>query len=176
MRESGGCPIEFPPLSQNISAATQSNATDAASTSGNSAVAQAFAQLGNDLQSGNLQRAQQDFTNLQQDLTQISSHKAAGYQGHHRHYTESSQSSSSSSQQTDPISQAFNTLAQGLQAGNLSGAQSGFSALQNDLHQIGGFLTAGSPGTSSTAVPPSNGSLNVTARFPVVLSKITHTR
>jgi hypothetical protein len=50
-----------------------------------------------------------------------------------------------------------------LQAGNLSGAQSAFAALQNDLQQIGGFLTGGSNGTSSTAAPSSPGSLNVTA-------------
>jgi len=72
-------------------------------------------------------------------------------------------SQSSSSQQSNPIVQAFSTLAQDLQAGNLSGAQSAFSALQNDLQQIGGFLTAGSNGASSTAAPSSAGSLNVTA-------------
>jgi len=109
-----------------------------------------------------LQGAQQDFTKLQQDLSQSSSQQVEGHHGHHHHHAESSQSSSSSSQ-NNPIVQAFSALAQDLQAGNLSGAQSAFSALQNDLQQIGGFLTAGSNGASSTAVPSSAGSLNVTA-------------
>jgi hypothetical protein len=114
-----------------------------------------------------LQGAQQDFTNLQQDVQQSSSQQVGGHHGHHHHRAESSQSSSSSSssssQQTNPISQAFSALAQDLQSGNLSGAQSAFSALQSDLQQIGGFLTAGSNGTSGAAAPSSTGSLNVTA-------------
>ena len=157
---------DFATLSQNISAATQSSGTTTPATNASPA-AQAFAQLGQDLQSGNLQGAQQDFTNLQQDLQQSSSQQAGGHHGHHHHRTESSQSSSSSSssssQQANPISQAFSALAQDLQSGNLSGAQSAFSALQSDLQQIGGFLTAGSNGTSGAAAPPSTGSLNVTA-------------
>ena len=154
---------DFATLSQDLSATSQSGATNSNSATGASAVAKAFAQLGQDLQSGNLQGAQQDFTTVQQDLQQITSQLAGGHHGHHHHRVESSQSSDSSSQQTNPISQAFRTLAQDLQAGNLSGAQSAFSALQNDLQQIGGFLTAGSNGTSGTAVPSSTGNLNVTA-------------
>jgi len=154
---------DFTTLSQNLSAASQISAAAANSATGAGAVAQAFAQLGRDLQSGNLQGAQQDFTSLQQDVQQISSQQAGGHHGHHHHHVESSQSSDSSSQQSNPLVQAFSTLAQDLQAGNLSGAQSAFSALQNDLQQIGGFLTAGSNGTASTAVPSSTGSLNVTA-------------
>jgi outer membrane protein assembly factor BamD (BamD/ComL family) len=158
---------DFATLSQNLSNASQNTAaanaaaTPAATTSTNPVV-QAFAQLGQDLQSGNLQGAQQDFTNLQQDLSQSSSQQVEGHHGHHHHHAESSQSSSSSSQ-SNPIVQAFSSLAQDLQAGNLSGAQSAFSALQNDLQQIGGFVTAGSNGTSSAAVPSTAGSLNVTA-------------
>jgi hypothetical protein len=117
-----------------------------------------FQHLGQDLKSGNLQGAQQDLTNLQQDLQLISSQQV----GRHHHHAESSPSSTSP-QQANPIAQAFKTLAQDLQAGNLSGAQSAFAILQNDLQQIGGFLTPGSKGTSSTAVPSSTGSLNVTA-------------
>ena len=155
---------DFATLSQNLSGAGPSAAanTNTAAATSNSPLLQAFTQLGQDLQSGNLQGAQQDFTNLQQDLQQISSQQVGGHHRHH-HHAESSQSSSSSSQQTNPIVQAFSTLAQDLQAGNLSGAQSAFATLQNDLQQIGGFLTAGSNGASSTAVPSSTGSLNVTA-------------
>jgi hypothetical protein len=122
-----------------------------------------FQQLGQDLQSRDLRAARQDFAGLQQDVQQNTSQQVGG-QHHHHHHAESSQSSSSSSsQQANPIAQAFRALAQDLQAGNLSGAQSAFATLQNDLQQIGGFLTAGSSGTSSTAVPSSTGSLNVTA-------------
>lgn len=155
---------DFATLSQNLSGAGPSAAanTNTAAATSNSPVLQAFAQLGQDLQSRNLQGAQQDFTNLQQDLQQISSQQASGHH-HHHHHAESSESSSSSTQQSNPIVQAFSALAQDLQAGNLSGAQSAFSALQNDLQQIGGFLTAGSNGASSTALPSSAGSLNVTA-------------
>jgi len=156
---------DFATLSQNFPGASQSAAasTNAVATASNNPVLQAFAQLGQDLQSGNLQGAQQDFTNLQQDLQQNSSQQVGGHHHHHHHHAESSQSSSSSSQPGNPITQAFSTLAQDLQAGNLSGAQSAFATLQNDLQQIGGFLTAGSNGTSSAAVPSTTGSLNVTA-------------
>jgi outer membrane protein assembly factor BamD (BamD/ComL family) len=157
---------DFATLSQNLSAASQSRGTTTPATN-NSPAAQAFAQLGQDLQSGNLQGAQQDFANFQQDVQRSSSQQVGGHHGHHHHHAESSQasstSSSSSSQQSNPISQAFGALAQDLQAGNLSGAQSAFSALQNDLQQIGGFLTAGSNGIGSTPAPSSTGSLNVNA-------------
>jgi hypothetical protein len=150
---------DFTTLSQNLSAANQTSAATAnPASSGHTTIAQAFSQLGQDLQAGNLQGAPQDFTNLQQNVQQASGQQVGG---HHHHHTENSPDSSS--QQTNPLVQAFATVAQDLQAGNLSGAQSAFSALQNDLQQIGGFLPAGSNGASSTAVPATAGSLNVTA-------------
>jgi hypothetical protein len=105
---------DFTTLSQNLSGASQSSAASANFATGNNAIAKALAQLGQDLQSGNLQGAQQDFTNLQQDVQQISSQQVGGHHAHHHHHTESSQSASS--QQTNPIAQAFSTLAQDLQA------------------------------------------------------------
>src|SRR5216683_238127 len=152
---------DFASLSQDLTGAGQRSTASTNSAAGTSTVAQAFTQLGQDLRSGNLQGAQQDFTRLQHDLQQISSPQVEGHHHHHHHHTESSESSSSS-QHANPIVQAFSTLAQDLQAGNLSGAQSAFAALQNDLQQIGGFLPGGSNGTSSTAAPSSAGSLNVT--------------
>ncbi len=157
-------------------AATTTGATTTASTStaGSGTVAQQFAQLGQDLQSGNLQAAQQDYTNIQQTAQQGGAQngvqQAGGHHrhGHHHHggQMQSASSSSSSSQQSNPISAAFSTLSQDLQAGNLSGAQSAFATLQNDLQQIGGFTSSGSGGTgspSSTSASTSTGSLNVTA-------------
>jgi outer membrane protein assembly factor BamD (BamD/ComL family) len=160
---------DFTTLSQNLSSASQAGATAANPAAAGNSIAQAFSQLGQDLQSGNLQGAQQDFTNLQQDVQQAAGQQqVGGHHGHHHHHAESAQSSSSSSsssssQQTNSLVQAFSSLAQDLQAGNLSGAQSAFSALQNDLQQIGGFLQAESGGTSGAAVPAVGGNLNVSA-------------
>lgn len=154
---------DFATLSQNFPGAGQSSAATANAPNGNGSVAQAFTQLGQDLQSGNLKAAQQDYANLQQDVQQNDGQQVGRHHGHHHHHTESAQSSSPSSQQSNPIAQAFGTLAQDLQAGNLSGAQSAFATLQNDLKQIGGFLPGGSSGASSASVPSSTGSLNVSA-------------
>jgi hypothetical protein len=144
---------DFTNLSQNIPGASQT---------GSNPVLQALTQLGKDLQAGNLQAAQQDYSTVQQDAEQIAA-QVRGHHGRHHHHTESSQSSSSISQQANPIAQAFSTLAQDLQAGNLSGAQSAFAALANDLQQIGGLVTGGSNGASGTAAPPGAGRLNVSA-------------
>jgi len=75
---------------------------------------QEFQQLGQDLQSGNLSAAQQDFATLQQ----------LGPQG---------SSASSSAQSSNPIAQEFNQLAQDLQSGNLSSAQQDYSNIQQDF-------------------------------------------
>lgn len=151
-------------LSSNLFAAggVQNSQSSQNHVSGFQQIRTEFQQLGQDLQSGNLQGARQDFTNLQQDLQQISSQQVGGRHRHH-HHAESPETSSSSAQHSNPIGQAFSALAQDLHAGSLSGAQSAFAALQNDLQQIGGFLTAGSSGASGTALPSSAGSLNVTA-------------
>jgi len=166
----------FPGASQTGAAAATTTAATTANTSttGNGTVAQQFAQLGQDLQSGKLQAAQQDYTNLQQTAQQGGAQngvqQAGGHHrhGHHHHggHLQSASSSSASSQQSNPIAAAFSTLAQDLQAGNLSGAQSAFATLQNDLQQIGGFTSSGSGGTgslSSTSASSGTGSLNVSA-------------
>lgn len=72
-----------------------------------------FQQLGQDLQSGNLSAAQNDFATLQQ---------LQGQSG-----------SSSSTQSTGSITQDFNQLAADLKAGNLTAAQQDFTAVQKDL-------------------------------------------
>jgi len=80
-----------------------------------------FQQLGQDLQSGNLARAQSDFATLTQELpqTQQRSGAAAGTS-------------------TSAIAQAFQTLGQDLQAGNLSAAQQDFATIQQDAQQASG--------------------------------------
>jgi outer membrane protein assembly factor BamD (BamD/ComL family) len=76
-------------------------------------IQQEFQQLGQDLQSGNLSAAQQDFATLQ-SLTP---------QG----------SSASSTQSNNPIAQEFSQLSQDLQSGNLSAAQQDFAQIQQSL-------------------------------------------
>jgi outer membrane protein assembly factor BamD (BamD/ComL family) len=129
-------------------------ATAAAST----AYAQELTQLGKDLQSGNLQAAKQDYTTLQQQLQQTFA--AAGGHRHHHHIENSNSAQNPSS--TNPIVQAFSTLAQDLQAGSLSGAQSAFATLQNDLQQIGGFATAGLSTAASASPFAASSALNIT--------------
>jgi hypothetical protein len=72
----------------------------------------AFAQLGQDLQSGSLSQAQADFATLQSDLPQ------------------NGQNSSSA------IGQDFNSLGQALKAGNLTSAQQAFSKVQTDVQNV----------------------------------------
>jgi outer membrane protein assembly factor BamD (BamD/ComL family) len=67
---------------------------------------QSFSQLGQDLQSGNLSAAEQDFLSLQQVNPQSSS-----------------TSSTASTSSNNPITQAFQQLQTDLQSGNLTGAQ-----------------------------------------------------
>src|SRR5476649_933752 len=67
-----------------------------------------FAQLGQDLKSGNLSQDQADFATLSKDLPQ-------------------GQPASSS-----PLGQDFNTLAQALKSGNITSAQQAFTSLQTD--------------------------------------------
>ena len=80
----------------------------------------------------------------------ITEASAKSHRHHHRHHHVESSSNSSSSQQSSSQAQDFNQLANSLQSGNLSAAQSAFSTLQNDIQQIGG-----------TGVPATAGSVNV---------------
>jgi len=144
---------DFSALSQNIPSTAQSSTNPAL---------QAFTQLGQDLQSGNLQAAQKDYTTVQQDTQQQNSGLVHGHRGHHHDQPQGSQSSSSS-QQSNPIAQAFGTLAADLQGGNLSGAQSAYTTLASELQQIGASFTGLSSTTGGTAAPAIAGSLNVTA-------------
>jgi hypothetical protein len=76
-----------------------------------------FQQLGQDLQSGNLTQAQQDFATLSQNLPS---------------------SSTTGTTTTNPLTQAINQLGTDLQAGNLSAAQQDFTTIQQDVQQIAG--------------------------------------
>ena len=158
---------DFTTLSNSLPSVSQNSGipiNDSAAPTNTNPVAQAFAQLGQDLQSGNLSAAQQDFTTIREDSTQQLNVSPVQIHHLHHHRVESSEgsSSSSSSQQVNPILQDFTKLAQSLQSGNLQSAQQAFSTLQTDLQQIGGFITSQSGGAGSTAAPPTAARLNVT--------------
>jgi len=154
---------DFATLSQNFPGATRGGGGNVSpsTAAGSNPVTQAIAQLGNDLQSGNLSAAQSDFTTLQQDLQQQIGGQGGPIRGHghhHRHHAGNSQDFSSATQlsQNNSITREFSLLAQSLQGGNLQGAQNAFATLQNDLQQIGGFSSAASSGAGSSAAASLN--------------------
>ena len=125
-------------LSQNGSTSTSTTSASSASASENSSpIAQAFNQLAQDLQSGNLSAAQSDYSTIQQDFQSMAS------QGHHHHHKLSGSEDSQGSQ-------LFAQLGQDLQSGNLSNAQSDFGSLQQLLQ-----------GNSSTSAPSGSASGNI---------------
>jgi len=101
---------------------------------------QEFAQLGQDLQSGNLSAAQQDFATIQQDM-QSNAVQSGGHR-HHHHGGENA------------ISSLFSQLGQALQSGDLSTAQQVFSTMQQDFQQ------AGQSTSGTTEVQPNAVSVN----------------
>jgi outer membrane protein assembly factor BamD (BamD/ComL family) len=145
------------PGQQAQSATATSTTTAASGSQSTNPISQAVAQLGSDLQSGNLSAAQSDFNTLQQDLQQpggVSSHRF-----HHHHggpILEDSQGG-----QNSPAT-LLGELGQELQSGNLTAAQQTYSNLQQDFQQfIGGNGSASS--SSASASTAANSSLNVSA-------------
>jgi hypothetical protein len=82
-----------------------------------------FQKVGQDLQSGNLSRAQADFATLSQELP--SGQQTSG----------STATSSTTTGPTSTIAKAFQTLGQDLQAGNLAASQTDFAAIQQNAQQ-----------------------------------------
>jgi soluble cytochrome b562 len=82
-----------------------------------------FQQLGQDLQSGNLAAAQQDFSGLTQATSQTSG---------------STQTASSNAQIPGfgSMVQELSTLGQALQSGNLSAAQQAYKTVQQDMQSV----------------------------------------
>jgi outer membrane protein assembly factor BamD (BamD/ComL family) len=140
---------DFATLTQNVPSAQQNT---------NSPIAQAFSALGQALQSGNLTQAQQDFATIQQDTQQ-----RAGHVFRH-HHGGGGGSQNAQNTQDNPIAQDFNSLAQALQSGNLSAAQSAFAALEQGLDQFqsGAFGSSGGSGTTSQTAGTTGSTLNVT--------------
>lgn len=88
-----------------------------------------FQQLGQDLQSGNLSAAQSDFVTLTKLVPKLASAVASSSSA-------SASSTSSSSQSANPLLQNFSQLAQDLQSGNLSAAQSDYTNIQQDFQHF----------------------------------------
>jgi outer membrane protein assembly factor BamD (BamD/ComL family) len=113
------------------------------STQSNYPIAQAFTQLGEDLQSGNLSAAQQDYSTIQQDFQNQASQNQAGPTGSHHHHHHGGGSNA--------INQLFDQLGTELQAGDLATAQQTYSSLAQQL---------GQSSTSSSTDLPSPPTLN----------------
>jgi hypothetical protein len=114
-------------LDPNLATSSTSSTSSASTT--NNPIEQAFAQLAQDLQSGNLSAAQQDYSTIQQDMQSAS----ATHGHHHHHHSESSQESGDD----NTLEQLFGQLGQDLQSGNLSAAQQDYTSLQQQFQQIG---------------------------------------
>lgn len=142
-----------------------------------------FQQLGQDLQSGNLSQAQQDYatltsalpSNQQQnsnsliaqafeqlgqalqsgDLATIQQdiQQNQGAQGHHRHHHSQNAQGPSSSGQNSIIGQALSALNSALQSNNITAAQQAFSSLTQALESQFGTYL----GNGSSASTSSNG-------------------
>jgi len=108
---------------------------------------QEFQQLGQDLQSGNLSAAQQDYAKLQQD-----SPIAVKSLIHHRHPHRMGGGESGSNNGSSQVSQLFSELGQELQSGNVSAAQQAYSSLLQDLPQLGAPSVPGGSSQSGVSV------------------------
>ena len=121
-----------------------STASSSSTSQSDNPIAQAFTQLAKDLQSGNLSAAQQDFATIQQDFkNQATQSQTQAPQGHHHHHGGGGSSE---------ISQLLDQLGTALQSGNLSSAQSAFTALQQQFQQsapASASQTASSQSTSN---------------------------
>jgi outer membrane protein assembly factor BamD (BamD/ComL family) len=126
---------------QNNTSSTSSLTSTSSSQSSNP-LEQAFSQLGQDLQSGNLSAAQQDYENIRQDM-QSQTQQAQGH-GHHHHH-------GGGSDEQNSISQLFQQLGQELQSGNLSAAQQSYNTLAQDLQSFGVSSTQSSQSASSSS-------------------------
>ena len=124
----------------NLLGAPSSPSSSAASPSGTSTAQTEFQQLGQDLQSGNVSAARQDFATIEQNVRQRTSQIIH----HHHHFSGAGAQSNSA----DSLSQEFGTLGQDLQSGNLSAAQSAFTQLQQSLQNADPFASL-DPGSSA---------------------------
>jgi cob(I)alamin adenosyltransferase len=131
--------------------ATASSSSTSAISSSNSPVQQAWDQLQQDLQSGDLGGAQQDYFNLMQALQDM-----GGLQ------YERSRQYRANSEQAEAVQQDFSSLGQALGTGNLANAQSAFASLKQDLQEYSAAgYSANSTNTSAGSAMGNSSELNV---------------
>jgi hypothetical protein len=87
---------------------------------------QDLGELGDDLQSGDLNAAEQDFSALQLDGGKTNATSGSSS-------ASSTSGSSTAAQSNNPISQAINQLSVDIQTGNLTAAQQDYSNIQQDV-------------------------------------------
>jgi len=135
------------------------NSTSATGTS-QPTLGQAFNALGQALQSGNLTAAQQDFSTIQQDLQKAGQ---GHFHHHHGHGSGLLSELASAGQANNSASQAFGSLAQALQAGNLSSAQQAYATIQQDMQLFALASPFGASATAGAASSAPSATLSVTA-------------
>lgn len=114
-------------------------------------------QLGQDLQSGNLSRAQSDFSVFKQDLQ-----REVAVSTHRLHRQRGAPIFETSRNGQDNPGTRFGLLGRQLQSGNLAAAQQTYSALQEDFLQFIGGNASSLPTAASAPITASPG-LNVSA-------------
>jgi hypothetical protein len=137
---------------------TATASTSSSSSSTSNPVAQAFNQLGTDLQSGNLSAAQKDFSTVQQDLQ--SQGVPPTNRLHHHHHIGSGGGSGTPPNSPLPnlpapppsLLQDLNQVGQNLTSSNLAGAQQAYATLQQELQQFA--LGGGTQSSTLLAQPP----------------------
>jgi hypothetical protein len=139
-----------------------------------------LAAVGNALQSGDLAGAQSAFATLTQDLQDPQQTQSQGtqqtYGRHHHHHhggssqaastssptaSTSSQTASGSSQTASTLSTDLAAVGSALQSGDLTGAQSAFTTLMQDLENSSAQNTAGTSGNSTLSLSVSFISINI---------------
>jgi hypothetical protein len=143
-----GAQQAYEALTQDLQAINQSQGGQQAG--GNSQLSSDLAAVGKALQSNDLTDAQSAFTKLTQDL-QSAQQTHAGQQtyGHHHHHHGGSSQTARATNTT--LTNDFTTLSNALQSGNLTTAQSAFTALMQDLGNsgaAGGTTTAQTVGSN----------------------------
>jgi hypothetical protein len=135
-----------------ISGVSSNSPFDSSAPSSFQKIEQELQQLGQDLQTGNLAAAQQDFVTLQQDFTHGGPQPA--------------------SQSSNPIAQAFDHLALDLQAGNLTAAQQDFATIQQDIQAVGQRVAQGGQGAEGHHAHHAEGGSNGSSEISQLLSQL----
>ena len=127
------------------SSSSSSSSPSSSSSSLSNPISQALNQLSEQLQSGNLSGAQQDYSNLQQNLQ-----RPAHMHHHHGHHVSGTPST--------PVDNELLQLGQSVQTSSQTSAQQAYSALQPELPPV-----AASPDASLSSPSLSSGGVSLTA-------------